>query len=188
MLPPICILHWCEPRERGCRRDLSWLKVRMCSTHAYNKVFLYYQELRRAANVCSFLLDSAVNFSGPALPSCLRLVPGLWQAFMEARHSFPGGEMQCYLCFFLLHNIPGLWVQSKPIPVYFMLQEWRSDSSTNLWYLDTINFVCFLLYLFLCWRTLFSEWASTQTDGCPRAVLNGLQWVTSKSNRDPHLK
>lgn len=167
MLPPICRLHWYEPRERGCRRDLSWLKVRMCSAHAYNKVFLYYQELRRTTNICSFLLDSAMNFSGPALPGCLRFGTRPLASFHGAVILFL--EVKCSV----------IYVSSY----YIIFQCYESTVNLSQWILCYKNeglipqqifntwtqiILCVSYYIFSCAEELlFSDWASTQTDGCP---------------------
>lgn len=163
MLPPTCRLHWYEPRERGCRRDLSWLKVRMCSAHAYNKVFLYYQELRRTANVCSFLLDSAMNFSGPALPGCLRLVPSLWQAFME--HVILFLEVKCSVIYVSSYYIIFPCCESKVNPSQWILcyknEVLIPQQIFNTW---TQLILCVSYYIFSCAEELFIFWQGIHTD------------------------
>lgn len=187
MLLPICRLHWYEPRERGCRRDLSWLKVRICSAHAYNKVFLYYQELRSTANVCSFLVDSAMNFSGPALPGCLRLVPGLWQAFTE--HVILFLEVKCSVIYVSSCYITFQWYESKVNPSQWILC-YKNEGLIPQQIFNTWTQFC--VFPIISFPVLKNSYFLTGHPhglmGVPRVVLNGLQWVTSKSNRDPHLK
>lgn len=89
-----CRKHWSEPREGGRRRESCHVK-----SEDVIKSFPLSPRAKKGSKCLLSSLGFCLGLFRPGLPGCLRLMPGLWQAFMRALPFFL--EVKCsimYVC------------------------------------------------------------------------------------------